>query len=89
MNAKPTRTQVAAAVLGACSVGAQVAAGGNGGLTLWQVIWMLAAMCTFGAGMLGSVDAGLKKRMVSRLNGKPGFKKSDQIGTVPISPGLD
>jgi len=60
MNAKPTRTQMSAAVLGACSVGAQVAAGGNGQLTLWQVIWMLAAMGTFAGGVLCGTS-GIKK----------------------------
>jgi hypothetical protein len=43
VSAKPTRTQVTVAALGACSVGAQVAAGSGSGLTLWQVIWMLIA----------------------------------------------
>ncbi|MGW4528807.1 hypothetical protein [Amycolatopsis sp. NPDC004378] len=54
MSVKPTRTQVTVAALGACSVGAQVAAGSGSGLTLWQVIWMLIAMSTFASAALST-----------------------------------
>ncbi|UUV33592.1 hypothetical protein NQK81_09095 [Amycolatopsis roodepoortensis] len=62
MNAKPTRTQAAVAVFGACSVGAQVVAGANGGITAWQLTWMLAAMITFAGGAIATES--LQKRLL-------------------------
>ncbi|MBE1574487.1 hypothetical protein ACFORH_38780 [Amycolatopsis roodepoortensis] len=57
MNAKPTRTQAAVAVLGACSVGAQVVAGASNGITAWQLTWMLAAMITFAGGAIAAAPS--------------------------------
>ncbi|MGY6652820.1 hypothetical protein ACXIZN_11680 [Amycolatopsis sp. TRM77291] len=64
MNAKPTRTQAAVAVLGACSVGAQVIAGASTGITAWQLTWMLAAMITFAGGVLAGAPS-------KKTRGKP------------------
>jgi hypothetical protein len=62
VNAKPTRTQAAVAVLGACSVGAQVVAGASSEITAWQLTWMLAAMITFAG---GAIAASPSKKIIS------------------------
>ena len=59
-------------MLGACSVGAQVATGSGGGLTFWLVAWGLVAMSTFAGGTLVGTAANKKKTSALTLTCQSG-----------------
>ncbi|RSD07979.1 hypothetical protein [Amycolatopsis eburnea] len=55
MLVRPTRAQVAA-VFVASSGGAQVLAGVNGGISHWQLLWLLVTIAAAAAGVLFAAD---------------------------------